>query len=780
MVGPFRRFMPLVVGGGLLGFMGTLVTAQTPAPAKPDEKHLAPAAYALPGEDPPKGFVPTHPRTVAESKRVESLRYYAVARAQEDLRQYPEAVRTLEKALALDPEASAVLRRLSRLSFALGRDGDAIGYCKRVIATDPGDVETIALLIDRYKDDPPAAEAFLKQTLANPKLDKTATGALYLEFELGNLYEATQRTNQAAASFAKIMDALDEKSNARLNPSELRRFLGNDEGQAYLRFGRVFLQATKFDLAIRAFRRGLVYDDDDPLLLHYLSMAYQEAGRNEDALATVERFLQRQPRGRETYDLLVKILVNLKREDEILPQLKKYAERDPRNVPLQYVLAERYRAAGQVDKANEIFNKMLEDQKETQGFGEKFPKLVKEHKTEELVVMLVRVTSKMRRLDLIRTQIEELANDGPYVDEVLDTGLKMISAVPPVVDPQEGWFVLVNLASQAKKPEKLVALLRWSLNRVPNPLVYRELYGFLTDLGRYKEAEQTLRELFDKFRDERTTQNLLALAEAQAKQEKFDEAIATVQDALAQDLNNPAATRDLAVLLNQVGRTDEALATLRNAINAGPNNPRLALILGNMLAQVGKNTEAIDVLKGLLEKYRDDDDLIRTTRSVLSVVYTNLGDYAKGEAELETLLAQNPQDATINNDLGYLYADQGKNLEKAETMIRHAIEEEPSNSAFLDSLGWVLFKRGKAQEAKMPLEKAASDPKNEDATMHDHLGDVYFQLQELAKARTAWERAAKLANQSRPPDKRLPEIRKKLQALQQMDPTPRPAKPTTP
>ena len=119
------------------------------------------------------------------------------------------------------------------------------------------------------------------------------------------------------------------------------------------------------------------------------------------------------------------------------------------------------------------------------------------------------------------------------------------------------------------------------------------------------------------------------------------------------------------------------------------------------------------------------------------VIYVNQGDYAKGEAELEALLEQHPDDPGVNNDLGYLYADQGKNLEKAEAMIRKAVQEEPENCAYLDSLGWVLFKRGKVKEALEPLEKAVELQQTErrarapDATILEHLGDVYFQLQEI-------------------------------------------------
>ena len=90
-----------------------------------------------------------------------------------------------------------------------------------------------------------------------------------------------------------------------------------------------------------------------------------------------------------------------------------------------------------------------------------------------------------------------------------------------------------------------------------------------------------------------------------------------------------------------------------------------------------------------------------------------MGDYAKGEAELEILLQRNPDEAGPNNDLGYLYAEQGKNLEKAEAMIRKALQEEPENSAYLDSLGWVLFKRGKVKEALETLKKAAERMKAE-------------------------------------------------------------------
>ena len=55
----------------------------------------------------------------------------------------------------------------------------------------------------------------------------------------------------------------DDKSANRLSPADLARVLGNDPATAYLNFGLVFLEAEKFELAVKALERGLVYDEEN-------------------------------------------------------------------------------------------------------------------------------------------------------------------------------------------------------------------------------------------------------------------------------------------------------------------------------------------------------------------------------------------------------------------------------------------------------------------------------------------------------------------------------------
>ncbi len=57
----------------------------------------------------------------------------------------------------------------------------------------------------------------------------------------------------------------------------------------------------------------------------------------------VERHIERQTLFVEFYELQARVLKALNREKEITPRLEAAARRNSKNVPLQYVLADRYR-----------------------------------------------------------------------------------------------------------------------------------------------------------------------------------------------------------------------------------------------------------------------------------------------------------------------------------------------------------------------------------------------------------------------------------------------------
>ena len=99
-----------------------------------------------------------------------------------------------------------------------------------------------------------------------------------------------------------------------------------------------------------------------------------------------------------------------------------------------------------------------------------------------------------------------------------------------------------------------------------------------------------------------------------------------------------------------------------------------------------------------------------------------------------------PDNATVLNDLGYMYADRNVHLDDALKMLQKAVALEPTNGSFLDSLGWVYFRLGQYGPAEDNLHKAIERSPT-DASIHDHLGQVYAKSGRLQLAVAQWERS---------------------------------------
>ena len=185
----------------------------------------------------------------------------------------------------------------------------------------------------------------------------------------------------------------------------------------------------------------------------------------------------------------------------------------------------------------------------------------------------------------------------------------------------------------------------------------------------------------------------------------------------------------------------------------------------------------------MLKEYNAGGDL-RDVRATLSQVYQAMGKNDESEQQLRLVLEADPNDATANNDLGYVMADRNKNLDEAERLVRKAIELDRQqssggktaslrkdivdNAAYVDSLGWVLFRQGKIAEARKELEKASKlEGGDDDPVVWDHLGDVYQRSKQADKAMTCWKKALTLydAGARRKGDPRYKEIQEKIRMV---------------
>ena len=728
-------------------------------------------------EDTPAIFVPARPETLDQKKLLEVSELYAAARAHESRREWNEAVELFEQCIKLDPDNVAVLRRLSRLNLAIGKMEPGVNYARKALAIDPDDSSTLRLVISYYerRGQFALAEKLLDETLANPKLVKKSKTSLYAHFARGILYAG--RLNQPSKAMPEliiVMDLLDDKVAVNELSSEVNRILGANPAVIYLNFGRIFVANKNWPEAVRAFDRGLSYNPDDTLMPILLVTSLIEAKKPQEALLQIESFLRRSPQGREPYELLARVLSALKKNDEITPRLETLAKKSPDNAGLIGVLADRYRDAGEDSKAKALYDRLVKIQPDPQGFGALAAGLIKDGKFDGFIDLLARAVTRPGGLESIRPQIESLAVDSRTAASVLDAALKRLTSNPGALQ-RSTYNSLFYLAREADLFDRLVKLRELAVKAEPNPDTYRELTLTYYENGQFTDAARSMSELMDKYPNERDRRNIIMLAQFQMQGKMGKEALATVDKALMQDPNDPSAIRMKMYVLSDLKQFDDAIKLGTDILKKAPEDADFNRLVGAMFTRAERYPQAIDFYRNILRQFPENNEFARVAHSGLSVVYVNIDDFANGEKELETLLKRIPDDTGVFNDLGYLYADQGKRLEEAEQMIRRAVEEEPDNSAYLDSLGWVLFKRGKYEEALKQLEKAVliARRSSPDGTLFDHLGDVLFRMKRFDDARKAWVEAQRYIEENKLGQKLSATLKTKLENLDKM---PKPAR----
>ncbi len=174
-------------------------------------------------------------------------------------------------------------------------------------------------------------------------------------------------------------------------------------------------------------------------------------------------------------------------------------------------------------------------------------------------------------------------------------------------------------------------------------------------------------------------------------------------------------------------------------------SPRLQVLEGELFFQRGKFTRAAFLLEKVvrLKKTQKEKNLYLQACSTLAVCYETLGFHTKTIHFYKIILAFEPDNLLMMNNLAYLLAVQGKELPRAKELALRVVAREPSNAGYLDTLGWVLFRMGEYEAAKEVLEKAAAlDPR--EAEIVDHLGKVYEKLVNPEKALEMKERLKKL------------------------------------
>jgi tetratricopeptide (TPR) repeat protein len=349
------------------------------------------------------------------------------------------------------------------------------------------------------------------------------------------------------------------------------------------------------------------------------------------------------------------------------------------------------------------------------------------------------------------------------LDSAVATSEYFLTLVP---DNQRGLLLLAQLLHQQERVVEASTLLADALQRQPDDRNLRLQYArFLTLLDRPKAIlqfellreqnadDQQINFLLGLLYLDRGDQALAASLFQQASRDPSMRAdaqyhLATIAERkgdLAAALGHyqqvkygrnylSAASRATILLAKSYG-IDQARAYLQTLRRQQPNQAsELIQLESNLLVSNNQSGQAITLLSSGLQANPTDANLLYA-RSMVAELENN---FALAEQDLRALLAQDEDNPTALNALGYTMILHTDRIEEAYRLIKRAYLLNPGDPAIIDSMGWVLFVMGRAEEALPYLQKAMAilpDPE-----IAAHLGEVQWFLGDRQAALQTWQR----------------------------------------
>jgi predicted Zn-dependent protease len=271
--------------------------------------------------------------------------------------------------------------------------------------------------------------------------------------------------------------------------------------------------------------------------------------------------------------------------------------------------------------------------------------------------------------------------------------------------------------------------------------------------GNYDAAIETAKSIFV-FRDKPNMQAINIALESLRKQKKFADMVTLLEPLVKQFEADPFLN---ARYIEALTRSDQKGKAAQHAALQTKSGTRHTIAAAEAYVQAGDVPAAVALMKAAAGAKPDEVELQFQLGSVLE----RAGDRAAAEKTFVTLLEKHPDHAPSLNYLGYMWAENGKNLERAHEMLVKAVSQEPTNGAYVDSLGWVYFRLGNLELAEKYLTDATSLLPR-DATVHEHLGDVLAKRGDMTRALQSYRTALSLD----PEGKETEKIRSKIAELE--------------
>jgi Flp pilus assembly protein TadD len=215
--------------------------------------------------------------------------------------------------------------------------------------------------------------------------------------------------------------------------------------------------------------------------------------------------------------------------------------------------------------------------------------------------------------------------------------------------------------------------------------------------GNFAEAQGLLNLCLDKVPDDRNVRFLRGAA--LVRMGKLTEAGEDFITLVAKDLQDIEALNNLAVIYGRQDKLQDALGTLLDAIDMEPTNIALYYNIGTIYKRLGNPKAAsmayaktVELDEGYVPAYNN-----------LGLIQFNQEQYAKAEETFSRILENHPGDGAALNNLGVVLISQGK-TEAGIQNFRQAREADPPSAVAAANLERASMPPDQAKTAFLPDE----------------------------------------------------------------------------
>jgi tetratricopeptide (TPR) repeat protein len=540
---------------------------------------------------------------------------------------------------------------------------------------------------------------------------------------------------------------------------------------SYLLLSGFHYTRGRFDKAIEVLEEGVKFSQSKIELIYQMARLHRIEGHAEEEAALIQRATEDAP---DSLAAQLVLSLYLSQKGDLagaLAAARKGVELDPENRGAKLREAELLVDIGFKDKNTEA---MDEGRAIVEGILEKEPDSAEAHFVKAKIALTEGdIPGAKASLETVLQARPEWAQARYVLGSTLTAAGEYARARAELsraveLDPQQldARKLLAKVHAQLGEHEFAIEQGRAYLTERPDDSEVRIVVGqSLIRVGRGEEAYKEVEKIPEEKRDAAA---LFALGRLDIAFGRIEEGTARLLKADEMAPGNAQVLRSLLALDREKGKLADSVARIAKAVEANPKDSALAELQGeaallsndaasgrkfleraieldarNVTAQLtladlamreGKRTEMIEILERAAASVPESADL----QYRLATVYEQNDRRPDAITAYEKAISLNNDLAMAKNNLAYLIAETGGDLDRALELAQQAKEQLPDDGNASDTLGWVMLKRGVPSAAIGYLEEARArfpeDAFEIQGIVRNHLAEAYERNEEAEKA----------------------------------------------